>query len=337
MLKLGNFQSCVLIENEAATEYNVQYSADGSLASCWIASELGKAFIISWTYTSQHDQHFGGRLLIDGEDMIRAFCPPTTAPRTIQLGHKITSKNTLRPFTFAAIHLTDDDSYLDAPQPSSLGNIKLEIWRLHQPTSDTPLAVSEDEGCISERIVHERAKKIASHRVKLGAPVPTQQRWTTAQASCTDKQPVATFEFMYRTRGKSILCGELFEAYHFIIRRIPPSTRHCSSCTPYSDYSQGRVNTEYPKAFGSCACSRFKSCSDCSQDGVHSEYPRRDRSGPDRGQEIGARERLARKSQGKPKRTKEEPASISLSNGQSQRPAKRLKQEHYQPEIIDLT
>ncbi|KAL0953319.1 hypothetical protein HGRIS_004564 [Hohenbuehelia grisea] len=200
MLKLGNFQSCVLIENEAATEYNVQYSADGSLASCWIASELGKAFIISWTYTSQHDQHFGGRLLIDGEDMIRAFCPPTTAPRTIQLGHKITSKNTLRPFTFAAIHLTDDDSYLDAPQPSSLGNIKLEIWRLHQPTSDTPLAVSEDEGCISERIVHERAKKIASHRVKLGAPVPTQQRWTTAQASCTDKQPVATFEFMYRTR-----------------------------------------------------------------------------------------------------------------------------------------
>jgi len=117
------------------------------------------------------------------------------------------SADTVRPFAFSKVSLTDDETIAAAEQQlTNLGTIEIKIFRVAVlQISDF---VSEELNLPNNSVIHERSKKMSMHHVTLQETVagPTTR---SAAAHVLDRAPIATFIFRYRPkeflRAQSIL------------------------------------------------------------------------------------------------------------------------------------
>ncbi|KAG6832647.1 hypothetical protein H0H87_001020 [Tephrocybe sp. NHM501043] len=191
-MKIGHHTAWITIAGAEQLQYSIEYSPDGTLATCWIASQAGKNFSVSWQdslraySTSGHvdvDGIKGNGRILDGNKL--------NGDGILSMNSFTTSATTHRLFMFSELELTDDDQYLQKGAPPDLGDIKLVIYRCQvldvNPTSRRNYAEPEK--------IHERSKKAMGHRCKLGQEV---ERPFITAFNTNKVEKLATFVFKYR-------------------------------------------------------------------------------------------------------------------------------------------
>ncbi|KAJ7486393.1 hypothetical protein B0H11DRAFT_1913674 [Mycena galericulata] len=197
-MQLGQFSASVSVGGAALTEYAVEHSADGTEATCWIASENDKQFCVDWTDNqASASRTITGRLTLDGifcggqlMEIQRSNPTFSTAFRS----SVVVSELTRRPLLFSKQALTDDDEYLNASISPHLGTIRLRIIHV-RITGHSPPGPLDQVKCETP-ILHEKSKKAVGHSVQFGAEYQTNSL-NTVTKTCLVKELV-TFVFKYR-------------------------------------------------------------------------------------------------------------------------------------------
>ncbi|KAJ7467187.1 hypothetical protein FB451DRAFT_1260410 [Mycena latifolia] len=165
MLHFKEFTAWVSIDGNEALEYGIETSEDQKSVTCWIASELGKTFIVNWTNSSYSQEAVHGRINMDGNLCAGHFMDKALAgglPLTARNGG-VTDGTTLRAFTFSSLELTDDDTLLGDASHPELGTITLTICPARKKHDG-----SKGGHSFPDIRVHERAKKAVTQQITLG-------------------------------------------------------------------------------------------------------------------------------------------------------------------------
>ncbi|KZT30583.1 hypothetical protein NEOLEDRAFT_1126174 [Neolentinus lepideus HHB14362 ss-1] len=200
MPQCNDFSAWITVDGVTLEQYSEQRSSGGRTVTCWIASEVGKAFHVHWEQAVSYlGGRTGGYLNVDGFECGGVALDPARGKIKVSMtGHR-TSESTEKPLIFSSLDLTDDDHYLEnSPGVQNLGQIKLEIWRIECTKVIRSWRGSISEGIPKERKIHERTKKAGSHSVKLGDDAPS-IRAAGIVAKKLEAAPVATFVFRYNS------------------------------------------------------------------------------------------------------------------------------------------
>lgn len=113
MPQLDNYEVWISVDGEGLPEYGVQHTgADPMEITCWIPSEVGKAFQICYK-DSVRASSSGLRVRVDGNrcDGCILHSRQERPHASDSLRHKgaIVSKDSYRPFVFSSCQLTDED------------------------------------------------------------------------------------------------------------------------------------------------------------------------------------------------------------------------------------
>ncbi|KAF5370435.1 hypothetical protein D9615_009733 [Tricholomella constricta] len=194
-MQLNNFAAWVCIDKVEQPQHAIEIQADGQVATCWMASEVGKNFSVHWqdlrrSYSSIGSVYLDGLSsnsgkLLHGSNLARGDASIS------QNGYR-TSSTSKRPFVFAKLELTDDDQYLHNATSPELGEIKLVIERCEVAGK------ARNRGLrpfVEPEKIHERSKKAFGHRCKLGPETRSVSMYHTRTKS---RRKVATFVFKYR-------------------------------------------------------------------------------------------------------------------------------------------
>ncbi|KAF7357816.1 hypothetical protein MVEN_00827600 [Mycena venus] len=192
MVNYGGISCWVDIDNSAAMEYDIRTFEDQRIVTCWIASEVGKSFSVSWR-NSFLPAPTAGHVFMDGNE-----CGGRVlyGPSTVCAKHEgVTDTRTVKPFVFAPLALTDDDAFLgDSSNHRKLGCIEVAIYPV-QIFGLVPVVANSST--LSEIKVHERSKKSVTQQIRLAEPrmlaVPQ-----NAVAHRFTGPPLVTFVFKYR-------------------------------------------------------------------------------------------------------------------------------------------
>ncbi|KAJ7646783.1 hypothetical protein FB45DRAFT_1051405, partial [Roridomyces roridus] len=210
----GQFSAWIEIDGKKLEEYSVQPGVrlvpppkqkklgkpqpplvELKTITCWIPSKLGKTFSVHLETHGLQKSDVWGAIEVDGSfrgspGMVveSDSLPPSAECRGIRKG------NTLRPFRFTALKITDDYSKTGDPLKSNFGSIIMRVASgkfvdeasEDEPPEDEPPEdeasedeASEDEAsdseappCLPELAVHESSKKAADspHQITLGEP-----------------------------------------------------------------------------------------------------------------------------------------------------------------------
>ncbi|KAJ7141254.1 hypothetical protein C8R44DRAFT_763071 [Mycena epipterygia] len=192
MLSWKEFSAWITIDGIETPEYSVETSEDQNTVTCWIASELGKKFSIHWE-NSSYRTHTAGEVKMDGNKCQAKLIYGHLVPRTV-FKEGVTDGQTIKPFTFSSLALTDDDSFLGGSSHEDLGVIELCIYPVdllntpHVPGPTTDLSALK---------LHERSKKAVTQQITLAQsrklPVPT--NFVTTRRAGPD---LVKFFFKYR-------------------------------------------------------------------------------------------------------------------------------------------
>ncbi|KAJ7354656.1 hypothetical protein DFH08DRAFT_934080 [Mycena albidolilacea] len=168
MVNYGGISCWVEIENSAAPEYHIETFDDHKLVTCWIASEVGKKFSVSWR-NSFLPAPTAGHVFMDG---IECGGRVIWGPGPMRATHEgVTDTRTVKSFVFSPLTVTDDDDFLQDSPNRKLGCIEVAIYPI-QIFGFVP-AVS-NSSTLSEIKIHERSKKsnAVAHRFT-GPPLVT--------------------------------------------------------------------------------------------------------------------------------------------------------------------
>ncbi|KZP04810.1 hypothetical protein FIBSPDRAFT_940807 [Athelia psychrophila] len=188
------------------TPVGIVKSADDKEVTCWIASAAGKRNPGgSGLFSGLGPGFLSGRVEVDGEQCGGIIMEPSTQrDYTFVKAGLETSQDTIRKFTFANVELTahtdtlhalyslDDDTFLETSQ--NIGEICLAIWKVEIVATTNEYRSSHEEGK-----VHERSKKLTTHRVKLGEEVDSMPTKSSVVSVIGD-EPVVKITFKYRPR-----------------------------------------------------------------------------------------------------------------------------------------
>ncbi|KAJ7883960.1 hypothetical protein B0H13DRAFT_2667072 [Mycena leptocephala] len=196
-MQLGQLSAVITVDGLPLSEYAVEYSADGTEATCWIASENDKRFCIKLQDTDSSPRRtISGRISVDGIKCggRHLITQPGHRVGTASRDSVSTSPNTRRPLTFSKQVLTDDDAYLNAAISPELGTIKVvfNLVRIHHGRETTRNWHGRQE---THGILHERSKKAMGHSVQFG---PEFHRQNPPKLSTTHIRTLVTFTFKYR-------------------------------------------------------------------------------------------------------------------------------------------
>ncbi|KAJ3554593.1 hypothetical protein NM688_g3024 [Phlebia brevispora] len=184
-------------------EFDTRYSQDKTRARCYLASHAGTNFRVSLFNHSQ-DTDLSCALYVDGALTCRHLI--WRGNRTDILGVDI-DEETVRPFQFSSIELTDNDGVATVPRNSRIvehiGTLRCELFRVNVVRESRqeyvnygiPIAMRD------HMVLHERTKKVGAHRVRLGEGVIIRPRTRTHLVNCIDplsSAPYKTFLFRYR-------------------------------------------------------------------------------------------------------------------------------------------
>ncbi|KAI0344520.1 hypothetical protein BDW22DRAFT_1482729 [Trametopsis cervina] len=182
------------------TEYQQKAEKGANEICCHIASEAGKVFVIDTAVDeppSNPGTGFLGKVFIDGQQ-VASQCRPS------KIYGIYTGANTLTPFMFSSVELTDDDAVLRSMNPNvtDLGTIRVQLHRATWTRSHIPWQpVSPFH--LENKPVHEKAKKAGGHRTVVGneQACGTRVQAFDLKLLDPDNAPYATFTFRYRPKA----------------------------------------------------------------------------------------------------------------------------------------
>jgi len=216
MPRLSDVEVSLIVDGVALPEYKIIANGDHEV-SCYVPSETGKTFQVS-----ANDQ-MGDRgyrvgmypcsLEIDGVKMaLEQLREDIKGSGFTIKGLQNASRTTLQPFYFADLQVSEEGLELDG-ESDALGTISIRVYwlRLHGAQSALP---AQNLPTLQNTAVHEKSKKLTTHRVLLGDSVPDDQRDVQMfQTTIEARFPTLTFRFHYA--NKEILTA----------RDIMPSTK----------------------------------------------------------------------------------------------------------------
>ncbi|THV06363.1 hypothetical protein K435DRAFT_506624 [Dendrothele bispora CBS 962.96] len=182
---------------------------------CWIPSVEGKTFTIHWT-DSVRTTATDGIVRVDGKECGgKVLSPHKPESDACKVGWRI-SATEVRPFVFAKVGLTDDDTlaFPDVLHPH-LGEIQIDIHKAIITTMSTEFnaleaqaqaiaseITNEDQNSTSTltTVVHEKTKKMIEHHTRFGKPLSS-ARPAVRVTREPDSEPVVRFLFRYRSLG----------------------------------------------------------------------------------------------------------------------------------------
>ncbi|KAJ7646751.1 hypothetical protein FB45DRAFT_781080 [Roridomyces roridus] len=201
MLQSKDFTAWISIDGLPLPCHNIETSENQQNISCYIPSEVGKPFSVHWCNVSAPGLT-GGGVTVDGHRCGFEAIAAETRPIEASMDGIAETETLTRPFVFAPMELTDDDTYLDSPGVHpSLGLIKLEIWRV-DVTGGAGYAYGGAPAAVAvptKQKVHERTKKgEMNQQIGFGASVQHAQV-QSAQIRRVGAGPLVTFSFKYRS------------------------------------------------------------------------------------------------------------------------------------------
>ncbi|KAJ3775617.1 hypothetical protein FB446DRAFT_724426 [Lentinula raphanica] len=186
-LAFKDFSAWIEVDGSELPLFDV--NVEGNEVSCWIPSEVGKAFVVKFA-AGRRRHSMMGRVYMDGK-RFRGKTMHAGAPRSYTFSGALTSQTTEQPFVFSNVELTDDDQYLHQAT-AGLGDIKLQINHatLGALSSSQTFKKRDTSGK-----VHEKAKKVTGHKVGLGDERPVKR---TTLIDVTYHDVIVKFVFKYR-------------------------------------------------------------------------------------------------------------------------------------------
>ncbi|KAI6149869.1 hypothetical protein BKA82DRAFT_997796 [Pisolithus tinctorius] len=199
-MRLGDFSAHVVVEGKELEEYEVTISNGGKQVTCWIASEAGKKFSVTWECHSMKRLDSRGELTVDS---IICSCLILSKGRnhrgdfsTLHLGTKE------RDLMFCDLQLTDDEALLGKSVSNQLGEITLRIYRgrinrenIKKGTLGTDSGLTTDANVYHEKSV----KKLTTHCVGFGPE--RESRVYNLVDFTPNRSPPLEFVFKYRPIG----------------------------------------------------------------------------------------------------------------------------------------
>lgn len=205
----------IILKGKALEEFGRKESLEERGVTCYVASEVGQHFSIQ--VGNRSSVLFAAYVHIDGIYASGILINPGEA--RMHAGVYLTEQ-TLRPFSFTMLELTDDDSTL-AETRKIMDNLGVIEVRFHRALrGDATQARVVNTTLFSGQPVHEKCKKLSSHRVSLGNPIMgvATTRYTAHLIDGVDK-PFARFFFRYRPL-------DLLQAHGIVpLPREPPRER----------------------------------------------------------------------------------------------------------------
>ncbi|KAJ6514737.1 hypothetical protein DFH09DRAFT_252825 [Mycena vulgaris] len=198
-MQLGQFSASVSVDDVDLSEYAVDYSADGTQATCWIPSQNDKQFCLNFkNMDARPDYLVSCPTYVDGISCGGRYLRSTGPHISTGIRDSVsTSADARRPLTFSTQALTDDDAYLNASISPDLGTIRVVFTNVTPPVLEGH--TRWDLGQYEPKILHERAKKSIGHSVQFGPEFRTGSR----NRLCRDRtiKELVTFVFKYRPIG----------------------------------------------------------------------------------------------------------------------------------------
>ncbi|KAG8716147.1 hypothetical protein FRC08_009804 [Ceratobasidium sp. 394] len=116
MLRNGDFSACIFVDGVEVEYFNPRMKYDDSEAGrevmhAYIIGEPGKNFTVSWK-DHRGKNHSSGHIFIDGKDVASGIMRQGRGKPVSRSGAKV-SANKLRPFKFAHLTITSDDTVAD--------------------------------------------------------------------------------------------------------------------------------------------------------------------------------------------------------------------------------
>jgi len=186
---ISNYSAWIEVDGKKLPEYDVQYSDNGTRATCWIPSEAGKEFSIVYDHPLRVSAT-STKIWIDGVSC-RGKVMKAKSRKTIVYHKGIsTSEHTYRPYVFSNCQLTDnDDAFGLGP---GIGEIKLTV---RDALVQARVPFSHNHAVLPPLHIHERSKKGIVHGTQLGQDVSRPRKGLYHTRSI---QKLASFVFKYR-------------------------------------------------------------------------------------------------------------------------------------------
>ncbi|EIW53414.1 uncharacterized protein TRAVEDRAFT_40106 [Trametes versicolor FP-101664 SS1] len=159
-LELNGYSAHVNCDGKELETYDVRMEDERTI-SCWIPSEEGKTFIVHWGDDSSSTT-MRVDIFMDGRK-VEVFAHENK--KTEYCRGAIETSDSLRPFLFAPLVLTDDDALLHSDVSGDLGTIHVQMRRVQRYTKNKTNFRGRHVPEIGS--VHERSKKAGVHAVAL--------------------------------------------------------------------------------------------------------------------------------------------------------------------------
>ncbi|KZV89926.1 hypothetical protein EXIGLDRAFT_838169 [Exidia glandulosa HHB12029] len=180
-------------------------AVDGRKISGWIVSEPGQSFSIHVRDTLSKSD-INARFLLDG--VLGGSNTSRRLGEVLTRSTFRTSLSTARPYQFAEILSTDDDTiaYPGQTNLAELGSIRVQVYRVvvvHRYNVGRRHCTG-DTGQLNQKVLHEKDKKLGGVSVSLGVPQHAPSSFTKTRKRPYDRNDSGMwveFEFRYRTRG----------------------------------------------------------------------------------------------------------------------------------------
>jgi len=205
MPHLSGVEVSILVDGVALPEYKIITSGDHEV-SCYVPSETGKKFQVSINDQGGdrgHRVHIHTSTLdIDGVKMtLGQVREEAEGTRFTIKGLENESRTAFQPFYFANLQVSEEGPELGG-RSDALGTISLKVWwlRLHEvrPTLGTQ---NRNLPTLRNETVHEKSKKLTTHRVLLGESVLADQSHLQRSRSTIETRfPALTFSFHYANK-----------------------------------------------------------------------------------------------------------------------------------------
>jgi len=208
MVSHRGFSAWITCEGRKLEEFKPEVSAgEGNTISCWIPSETGKTFKAVWK-DIDGGVATAGSVEVDGIKTNRSRkYNRGNMPGTLAHVRGAYDKLKVRPFKFADLQITDDESTAVSCNPD-LGTISLSLWRViingqaARPMSkiNPPLKVD------AHGPVHEKSKKAGCHVISYGSVEKSDSKTVlSSKPYSRDDAKVPYVKFVFKYRPLSIL------------------------------------------------------------------------------------------------------------------------------------
>ncbi|KAJ3535348.1 hypothetical protein NM688_g6993 [Phlebia brevispora] len=202
-MKIAHVHAKVRVEGSSLEEYDTRYNEEEGRGSCYIASRTGKSFKVLASNTMP-DTDLECFLYVDGVLAVSGV----VRRRATQYLHGVsTGPDTVRPFQFSRLELTDNDDSVTMAHNEidlqHLGTIRCDFFRVRVLGPSTREHLYTIPPGITNRLVlHEKTKKAGTQRVLLAEEekMEPEHRVRVKSIDSRSGDPFRSFLFRYRPR-----------------------------------------------------------------------------------------------------------------------------------------